>query len=55
MPVPDPGRQIYLEEAKIRIEAALGAEIGFDRAAGLVLVQSFLHLGRQDSKHVRGL
>jgi uncharacterized protein (DUF1800 family) len=26
--VPDPGRQIYLEEAKIRIEAALDAEIG---------------------------
>jgi uncharacterized protein (DUF1800 family) len=27
--VPDPGRAIYLEEAKIRIEAALGAETGF--------------------------
>ncbi|MGA7997953.1 MAG: DUF1800 family protein [Bradyrhizobium sp.] len=27
--VPDPGRPIYLEEAKVRIEAALGAEIGF--------------------------
>ena len=27
--VPDPGRPIYLEEAKIRIAAALGAEIGF--------------------------
>jgi uncharacterized protein (DUF1800 family) len=27
--VPDPGRPIYLEEAKIRTEAALGAEIGF--------------------------
>jgi uncharacterized protein (DUF1800 family) len=27
--VPDPGRPIYLEEAKIRIEAALDAEIGF--------------------------
>lgn len=27
--VPDPGRQIYLDEAKLRIEAALGAEIGF--------------------------
>ena len=27
--VPDPGRAIYLEEAKTRIEAALGAEIGF--------------------------
>jgi len=27
--VPDPGRPIYLEEARIRIEAALGAEIGF--------------------------
>jgi uncharacterized protein (DUF1800 family) len=26
--VPDPGRQFYLEEAKIRIEAALDAEIG---------------------------
>jgi uncharacterized protein (DUF1800 family) len=26
--VPDPGRQIYLEETKIRIEAALNAEIG---------------------------
>jgi uncharacterized protein (DUF1800 family) len=26
--VPDPGRPIYLEEAKIRIEAALDAEIG---------------------------
>ena len=27
--VPDPGRQIYLEEARVRIAAALGAEIGF--------------------------
>ena len=27
--VPDPGRQIYLEEARIRIASALGAEIGF--------------------------
>jgi uncharacterized protein (DUF1800 family) len=27
--VPDPGRQFYLDEAKIRTEAALGAEIGF--------------------------
>lgn len=27
--VPDPGRAIYLEEARIRIAAALGAEIGF--------------------------
>jgi uncharacterized protein (DUF1800 family) len=27
--VPDPRRQFYLDEARIRIEAALGAEIGF--------------------------
>jgi uncharacterized protein (DUF1800 family) len=27
--VPDPGRPIYLEEAQLRIAAALGAEIGF--------------------------
>src|SRR5205085_5341217 len=27
--VPDPGRQIYLDEAQARIAAALGAEIGF--------------------------
>jgi uncharacterized protein (DUF1800 family) len=27
--VPDPGRPIYLEEARVRIEAALGAETGF--------------------------
>ena len=27
--VPDPGRSIYLEEARIRIAAALGTEIGF--------------------------
>jgi uncharacterized protein (DUF1800 family) len=27
--VPDPGRPIYLDEAKIRIEAALSSEIGF--------------------------
>ena len=27
--VPDPGRPIYLEEAKVRTEAAFGAEIGF--------------------------
>jgi uncharacterized protein (DUF1800 family) len=27
--VPDPGRQIYLDEARVRTEAALGAEIGF--------------------------
>jgi uncharacterized protein (DUF1800 family) len=28
--VPDPGRQIYLDEAKLRTEAALGADIGFN-------------------------
>src|SRR3954453_2263867 len=27
--VPDPGRPIYLQEAKLRIEAALAADIGF--------------------------
>jgi uncharacterized protein (DUF1800 family) len=27
--VPDPGRQFYLEEAKVRTAAALGAEVGF--------------------------
>ena len=27
--VPDPGRPIYLQEAKLRTEAALGADIGF--------------------------
>src|SRR5437660_2278392 len=27
--IPDPGRPIYLEEARVRIAAALGAEIGF--------------------------
>jgi len=27
--VPDPGRQFYRDEVKLRIEAALGAEIGF--------------------------
>ena len=27
--VPDPGRQFYLEEARLRIAAALGAKIGF--------------------------
>src|ERR1700746_2747752 len=27
--VPDPGRPIYLEEAQVRIEAALAADIGF--------------------------
>lgn len=27
--IPDPGRPIYLQEAKLRIEAALSAEIGF--------------------------
>ena len=27
--VPDPGRQIYLDEAKLRTEAALAANIGF--------------------------
>ena len=27
--IPDPGRQIYLEEARVRIAAALGTEIGF--------------------------
>ena len=27
--VPDPGRQFYLEEARVRIAAALGTEIGF--------------------------
>jgi uncharacterized protein (DUF1800 family) len=27
--VPDPGRQIYLEEARIRTEAAFSAEVGF--------------------------
>jgi uncharacterized protein (DUF1800 family) len=28
-PIPDPGRAIYLDEAKIRTDAALNAEIGF--------------------------
>jgi uncharacterized protein (DUF1800 family) len=27
--IPDPGRSIYLEEARVRTEAALGTEIGF--------------------------
>src|SRR5215475_1050283 len=27
--IPDPGRPIYLQEIKLRTEAALGAEIGF--------------------------
>ena len=27
--IPDPGRPIYLEEARVRIETALGTEIGF--------------------------
>src|SRR5437763_6145757 len=32
--VPDPGRPIYLQEAKLRIEAALGADIGFAERPG---------------------
>ena len=28
-PAPDPGRQIYLNEAQVRVDAALAAEIGF--------------------------
>src|SRR5258705_9539810 len=32
--VPDPGRQIYLDEARIRTEAALGTEIGFVERLG---------------------
>src|SRR5258708_32345452 len=32
--VPDPGRQIYLDEARIRTEAALATEIGLVRRLG---------------------
>jgi uncharacterized protein (DUF1800 family) len=43
--VPDPGRPIYLEEARIRTEAALGAEIGFTERLVWFWSESFLHFG----------
>ena len=53
--VPDPGRPIYLEEARIRVCGRARRRDRICRAAGLVLVQSFLRLGRQDPQHVRRL
>ena len=50
--VPDPGRQIYLNEARVRIDAALAAESGFAERAGVVLVEPLLRLGRQDPEYV---
>ncbi len=42
-------QQLILNEAKARFDAATNADIGFRRTAGVVLVQSFLHFGRQDT------
>lgn len=53
--VPDPGRPIYLQEAKLRTEAVACRRDRLRRAAGVVLVQPFLHLGQQDPEHVRRL
>ena len=46
--VPDPGRAIYLDEAKHPHRSSARRRDRICRAAGLVLVQSLLHLGRQD-------
>src|SRR5258705_4123781 len=43
--VPDPGRPIYLEEARIRVAAALGAEIGFVERLVLVWANQFFCSG----------
>src|SRR6202012_3895435 len=39
--VPDPGRPVYLQEAKLRTEAALSAEIGFAERLGWVWSNHF--------------
>ncbi len=48
-PNPGPGvpQQIYLEEAKARLDSALDADIGFVERLVWFWVQSFLCLGRQ--------
>ncbi len=38
-------QQLFLDEAKARVDAAIGANIGLCRTAGLVLVQSLLRFG----------
>ena len=53
--VPDPGRPIYLEEARTSHRGRARRRNRICRAAGLVLVEPFLRLGRQDPQHVRRL
>ena len=53
--VPDPGRPIYLEEAKLRTEAALGAEIGFAERLVWFWSNHFCISAEQDPEHVRRL
>ena len=50
--IPDPGRPIYLAGGKAAHRSRARRRDRIRRAAGLVLVQSFLHLGRQDPEHV---
>ena len=53
--VPNPGGRSISNEAKARIDAALARRDRIGRAARVVLVEPFLHLGRQDPEHVRRL
>ncbi len=53
--VPDPGRKIYLEEARVRTEAALGAEIGFAERLVWFWSNHFCISADKNSKHVRRL
>ena len=50
--VPDPGRPIYLQEAKLRTEAALGAEIGFAERLVWFWSNHFCISAEQDPEHV---
>ena len=53
--IPDPGRPIYLEEAKVRIEAALAAEIGFAERLVWFWSNHFCVSADKIQEHVRRL
>ena len=53
--VPDPGRSIYLDEARLRIAAALSAEIGFAERLVWFWSNHFCISCQQDQEHVRRL
>ena len=54
-PQPDPPQQNIFREVKARIDAAMGADDRLRRAAGVVLVEPFLRLGRRREQHGRRL